>query len=300
MRSAGLSAGAYARLAAQATLIHVAGPQGLRVAWRRWPSRTPSQRAIVLLHGSFGSWTHWAALVMRLRRRLHVIAPDLPGFGDSDEAPEARAPSDIAERLANDLPRVAPDVCSFVIGGFSLGAVHAGWLACALAARGIAMDGLLLLSPGGLGVRTRSRVRLQSIDPGASLAARGKVHRHNLAALMFGDANKIDALAVRLQAGNVARARWRGRFTERLDLLLDALRRLSLGPCAALPLLAIWGARDAFDDDVNVRVNALRHAWPGASTVVIPAAGHWVGYEAVAEVASRVETWLSPIVQIVE
>ena len=39
---------------------------------------------LVLLHGIGASKDHWPRLAKRLRDRVRVIAPDLPGFGESD------------------------------------------------------------------------------------------------------------------------------------------------------------------------------------------------------------------------
>jgi pimeloyl-ACP methyl ester carboxylesterase len=121
--------------------------------------------------------------------------------------------------------------------------------------------------------------------PGAP-QARLAVHRHNLALAMFGDPARIDETAVRLQAANVERARFRRPPGQAQDLLLGLL------PTLALPVLGVWGGRDSFDADVGVRVAALLAAAPAATTAVIAGAGHWVGYEAAAEVNRAVLQWM--------
>jgi pimeloyl-ACP methyl ester carboxylesterase len=40
---------------------------------------------LVLLHGMFGDYLDWAPVLEPLARRFHVVAPDLPGFGQSDK-----------------------------------------------------------------------------------------------------------------------------------------------------------------------------------------------------------------------
>ncbi len=64
------------------------GPLGgvaARVSIKQWgdPNERPS---VVLLHGSPGSWSGFAELGPRLQQAgYHVVAPDLPGFGQSDK-----------------------------------------------------------------------------------------------------------------------------------------------------------------------------------------------------------------------
>ena len=76
------------------------------------------------------------------------------------------------------------------------------------------------------------------------------------------------------------------RSTGRPDLLLEALFGMTL------PVLAIWGDRDALDPDVNVRVDALQGIAPAARAVVVPEAGHWVGYKSASLVNGHVLRWV--------
>src|SRR5690606_94454 len=45
------------------------------LVWRLWGNGPP----LVLLHGAFGSWTHWLRNIPALAARFRVIAPDMPG-----------------------------------------------------------------------------------------------------------------------------------------------------------------------------------------------------------------------------
>src|SRR6202012_2762510 len=49
------------------------------MVWRRWGNGP----ALVLLHGGYGSWTHWLRNVENLASRYSVLACDLPGLGES-------------------------------------------------------------------------------------------------------------------------------------------------------------------------------------------------------------------------
>jgi pimeloyl-ACP methyl ester carboxylesterase len=65
-----------------------------------------SKPAVLLLHGFPSSARMFRAVVPELSRAAHVIAPDLPGFGESDVLPSAsfpafgRAVSELLDRLA--------------------------------------------------------------------------------------------------------------------------------------------------------------------------------------------------------
>ena len=101
---------------------------------------------LVLLHGFNADAYHFTRLARHLRHRFHLLAPDLPGFG------ETRFPDDIAfdieaqaTRLIDWLDALGIERC--YVGGNSMG----GYLAAAVAR--IAPDriqALWLLAPGGL------------------------------------------------------------------------------------------------------------------------------------------------------
>jgi pimeloyl-ACP methyl ester carboxylesterase len=50
-------------------------------------------RALLLLHGLAGAKLNWETVIPALAEHYHVIAPDLPGFGDSAALPDMRLPS---------------------------------------------------------------------------------------------------------------------------------------------------------------------------------------------------------------
>jgi pimeloyl-ACP methyl ester carboxylesterase len=55
------------------------------LVWRVWGGAAPELPALVLLHGGFGAWNHWVRTIAALEPYYRVIAPDLPGCGDSDD-----------------------------------------------------------------------------------------------------------------------------------------------------------------------------------------------------------------------
>jgi pimeloyl-ACP methyl ester carboxylesterase len=60
--------------------------RGVRVRYREAGFGPP----LILVHGYLGSHTTWDGVLPRLAQRFRVIAPDLPGFGDSEKPPPAR------------------------------------------------------------------------------------------------------------------------------------------------------------------------------------------------------------------
>lgn len=76
------------RVAAAGTRVETPCGAG-RLVWYSWGQGRP----LLLLHGGSGSWTHWIRNVETLAAAgYQVIAPDLPGSGDSALPPMATMP----------------------------------------------------------------------------------------------------------------------------------------------------------------------------------------------------------------
>ena len=261
---------AVARVGNVATTKVVAcGPAGRRVFWRLWGGE--DLPALVLLHGDFGSWTHWIRCVLPLSERFRVIAPDMPGYGDSDMPPELWGPEDLAAILAAGLGGILPEQRRYRLAGFSFGGIIGGHLA---ALEGERIEKLALLGPGGLGLPPGPPPPLRRLERGMDAAEAFSVHRHNLAALMLADPARVDALAVHLQLENARRARVRAGGIPASDALLRALPRVPA------KLSGIWGERGAMAQPVRKREEILRRFQPDLDFRVIPGAGHWTPYEA--------------------
>jgi pimeloyl-ACP methyl ester carboxylesterase len=109
----------------------LAGAQkhALQVGQQRWVYLQSGQGPlIVLLHGFTGSKENWLLLMRRLSKTHRVIAPDLPGWGESSRAPGADyGPSAQVERLAAFL-RALGEKPALVVG-HSMGGQFTGLLA---------------------------------------------------------------------------------------------------------------------------------------------------------------------------
>lgn len=235
--------------------------------WRRWGAGEP----VVLLHGGSGSWTHWIKTIPALRTRFEVWAADLPGLGDSAMPPPPLDPAGCGRQTAHGLRTLIakdrrPRLVAFSFGG------HVGTYAAK--ELGNWLGDFTIVGSSALGLPF---VRLEEFPKERSRmseAERLEVHRRTLEILMFAEPSRIDDEAVRLQAVNIAKARFRSREFALGD---DIKRQLAH---VGVPLRAIWGARDVLArPTVEAAYDALRVHHPELVTRTVPDAGHWVMYE---------------------
>jgi pimeloyl-ACP methyl ester carboxylesterase len=253
-------------IAAEARRVETPCGDG-HMIWRLWGEGPP----LVLLHGGYGSWTHWIRNVIPLSRAFTVAAPDLPGLGESATPPEPHTADGLARIIIRGLDMLFPGQAGLNIAGFSFGGVLGGHVAAGLGDR---VRCFTIVGSNGLGL-VRQPTALRRLPEGASEAEALAVARHNLAALMIADPGKIDELAVHIQAQNAPRARVKSRRFSRADTLAQAL------PLISARIDGIWGERDATAyPHLDDRARILRDIQPAARFEVIEGAGHWVQYEA--------------------
>jgi pimeloyl-ACP methyl ester carboxylesterase len=237
------------------------------LVWHSWGSGPP----LVLLHGGYGSWTHWIRNVLPLSRQFCVIAPDLPGLGDSAMPPEPHSAAGLAAIIVAGLDSIVPHGAELRLAGFSFGGVIGGSVAAQLGDR---LRSFTVVGSNGLGLE-RSPTPLRRVPPDADEPEEFATHRYNLNQLMIADPDKIDELALWLQKTNHGRARMRSRRFSRSDALMQAL------PNIKARLSGIWGERDATAyPHVEERARILRSVQPAARFATVPGAGHWVQFEA--------------------
>jgi len=237
------------------------------IVWRSWGHGPP----LVLLHGGYGSWTHWVRNVLPLSRQFRVIAPDLPGLGESATPPEPWTAEGLAAIIVTGIEAVVRRGDELRLAGFSFGGVIGGNVAAQLGDR---LRDFVVVGSNGLGLE-RSPTPLKRVPPDAGVEEEFAIHRYNLNQLMIADPAKIDELALYLQKINHARARMRSRRFSRSDALAQAL------PKVRGRLDGIWGERDATAyPHLDERARILRSVQPAARFAVVQGAGHWVQFEA--------------------
>ena len=238
-----------------------------QLVWHGWGNGAP----LVLLHGGYGSWTHWIRNVLPLSRQYRVLAPDLPGLGESATPPEPWTAAGIAAIVVAGIDRIVPRDAELRLAGFSFGGVIGGSVAAQLGDR---LRNFTVVGSNGLGLE-RSPTPLRRVRPEADETEEFATHRYNLNQLMIADPGKIDELALWLQKTNHARARMRSRRFSRSGALIEALPRITAR------LAGIWGERDATAyPHVEERARILRSIQPAARFATVPGAGHWVQFEA--------------------
>jgi len=251
-------------LEAEARLVFTTR-NGRRIAWRTWGAGDP----VLLLHGGAGSWRHWVRNIRDLAATHLVIAPDLPGLGDSDDAGFPVDFLEMAREVGEGLDEVLGEPLPYVIAAFSYGGQMTSLLLHTQPGR---QRAVVLVSPAGVA----------SPNPPQLMTVRGKhgdelteAHRHNLAAIMIGDPAKIDDLSLRLQHENSSRSRIRTARVDRGPSLLETL------PDFGGPVLALWGDLDGFLDEelLRTRIVAFKEACPQAEVQVLKGVGHWIMYE---------------------
>ena len=95
------------------------------MVWRIWGSGP----ALVLLHGGYGSWMHWIRNVLALARQFTIVAPDLPGLGESATPPEPHRPKSWRGSSSKAWRPYLPRDTRSALAGFSFGGVLGGHVA---------------------------------------------------------------------------------------------------------------------------------------------------------------------------
>jgi len=245
--------------------IETRHPHG-SVVWRSWGAGVP----VVLMHGSFGAWTHWIRNIPALAEAHQVVAVDLPGMGESDPPPASFDPGSLGEILADGIDELLGPNTRFHCVGFSFGGILGGQMVLRKepCVRSFTVIGSTAL---GLSIELPSLLRPEK---GMDEAALREVHRENLGLMMIRDAARIDALAVDIQIENTQRARIRSGRIPHGDSLAKALQLMNV------PLYGIWGAADvtvgAHLDQREALFRSLPHCRAFTS---VAGAGHWVAYE---------------------
>lgn len=222
---------------------------------------------LLLLHGFGAEKDHWSQVAKFLTPHFRVIAPDLPGFGESSRIPDARYD------LEHKLDRIgkfatAVGISKFHLGGNSMG----GYLAAMYAARAPdQVQTLWLLAPAGVGGAEQSEL-LQMLARGDNLLlVDSEVTGKRLAGMLFGKTPFVPEAFNRVWRQRAMRNREFNAkiFTELFSQPITLEERIS---GLATPAYIVWG-----DDDRMLHVSgaqALQRLLPNAQVRIMPYMGH--------------------------
>jgi pimeloyl-ACP methyl ester carboxylesterase len=223
--------------------------------------RRGAGQPLVFLHGA-GGHTGWMEFLEELSTRFEVLAPEHPGFGQSDDPPWLDDIADLAYFYLDFLTTLGLDRVHLM--GTSLG----GWIAAELAVRNTArlasltLVGAVGITAGGKPIpdifRMPDAENLQRFYADPDRAAR------RLRDLAGAYADPANMSIVAKNRATVMRLAYRPRFHN--PGLVKWLHRIDV------PTLLVWGAKDGL---VPPRFGeAYRALIPGSRLVVLPNAGH--------------------------
>jgi len=222
---------------------------------------------LVLLHGFGGDKNHWVWIAKYLTPHFTVIAPDLPGFGESDRDLSLRyGISDQVERV-HDFA-AALHLKSFHLGGNSMG----GQIAGAFAARYPQdVKTLWLLAPGGvLSAKTSELGELVKKGENPLLIDNTEDY-DRLLHFVFVEPPKIPLSIKRYMTKEAMQNR---HFNAKVfkEILQDRIPLETVLKGLPVPTLIVWGDHDRLLDVSGADI--LKSVMPHAEVIVMKNTGH--------------------------
>jgi len=239
-----------------------------KMVWHIWGGGPP----LVMMHGGYGSWTHWIRNVEVLSKHFTVLAPDTPGLGDSAMPPDPVTPESLAGIISSGLDILVAPSAPVRLAGFSFGAVLGSHVA---GIQGERLASLTIIDGGFMGLPRQPMAAMSNWRAAETPETLQAAQRRNLSILMIANPENIDELAIHIQTENTKRGRIKSTEVAKPDTVLQALPRVKAR------ISGIWGERDATCvGQIDKREAVLRGFQPDCDFRVIPDAGHWVMYEA--------------------
>ena len=251
---------------------------------------------LLLLHGFGSEKDHWIRMARHLTDQFYVIAPDIPGFGESGKS------LDEHYDLSTQVARLAAfcdalGLKTFHVAGNSMGGYFAGHYALRYPER---IETVWLLNPAGVaGAKKTDAFRATAGGEESPLIVDNVDEFKNLMNLMFTNPPfapefMLEAIAQRtVEAAPMLRHISSYLYkadgeTLNFEVPLDeALTELDK------PTLVLWGEDDQIVDASGATI--LRELMPNATAVVLPNVGHVPMLEAPKETADAFTTFLGGI-----
>jgi 3-oxoadipate enol-lactonase len=244
---------------------------------------------LVLLHAFPLHAAMWERQLADLSGRWRVIAPNFPGFGQSDPLPDTEPPSleAYADGVAGLLAHL--DLSSVVLGGLSMG----GYAAFVLARHHRPLVRAMILADTRAGADT-SEVKERRTNQQAQVREKGTAE---LVEALLGNLLTEDTRANRSDVVDHARRLMADASPESVVAALEAMKRRSdaTGDLAGLdvPTLVIVGDQD---QTAPVEVaQEMTEQLPQARLAVIQGAGHLSNLEQPEAFAAEVQAFLEQL-----
>ncbi len=254
------------------------------VVWYELGSGTP----LLLLHGGFGNHLHWEKNIEFFAQKYRVLIPDMPGFGESDKAPEHTIESLLIPFLSSLHQLVKADELIDVVC-FSFGGLVGSQL---VLSRGH-VGRLAILGAVGHHVERRPRGELINWKDAYAkhdLTALHDCMRHNLLMHMIYDESVIDDNAVDIQTRACTSCRFKSREISWSGGLFEKLEKIQQS--TTTQIILIWGEFDVTGDpSLLAEITLMR--LPNVRARVMFGAGHWIQYEKADEVNELLSEWLT-------
>ncbi|WP_051372049.1 alpha/beta fold hydrolase [Leisingera aquimarina] len=224
---------------------------------------------VVLLHGIFARKEHWIDMTRQLSGDYHVIALDLPGFGDNSVLPEGEyAYAEQAQNLMAVLDTLGVE--RFHLAANSMGGQIAGLVATQFPDRvaSVAFIG----SPVGVNSPQESKFEAAMRTEQKTLVVDSQEAFEQRNALLFPEKPYVPAVIESLWAGQeIANAPANRRIWKEVNGS-DAAPLQALAARITQPSLIVWCREDRIFDPSGAAV--LAEALPDAELVWLDQCGH--------------------------
>jgi pimeloyl-ACP methyl ester carboxylesterase len=230
---------------------------------------------LLFLHGGGGAGI-WLPCMAQLAKKFDVIAPEHPGFGDSDTPPWLDTIEDLANFYLDFLDQL--DLRGVHLIGSSLG----GWVAAELAVRNATRLASLTLI-GAAGLHLKEVEQVDTFLSNDEQRIRDLFHDQDLAEAVIAGSERPEledaALKNRMMTAKLS---WQPRNHD--PHLRKWLHRIKV------PTLLVWGDHDRlFPKEYAL---AYQRLIPGAKVVIIPDCGHLPQVEKGDEFAAEFTTFI--------
>ncbi len=238
------------------------------IVWTYLEGRRADAETMVLLHGFGADKDNWLLWAWYLRKRVHLVCPDLPGFGESAIDPESDySTSAQADRLNRFLGALGVERCHLV--GNSMGGVIALRYALAYPS---SLSTMTLIDAAGVTPHYKNAFEL-GVDRGErQLLARQPEDIDRLLRLTM---HKPPPAPRRFKQVYLERAKEREAHLEAVFDILDVERHAALDDQLGrihTPTLIIWGRQDQILD-VSIAA-ALSAGLPNNRCEIMEETGH--------------------------